>query len=122
MLRRGPLGGVGLDWSMDGIKIVSGLQEIDVTGSFDFQTGHQVALTDGATTLEHIVGPLQITSADRATDVVTGGGIHGIPENVDLGVKQLLGRPRRRRNMADHPALQRARRHRLADRAPGRTG
>jgi hypothetical protein len=81
-----PTTGVGVDWSMGGIEIVSGLQEIDVTGSFDFQTGHQVALTDGTTTLEHIVGPLQITSADRATDGVTGVGIYGTPVNVDLGL------------------------------------
>jgi hypothetical protein len=36
------------------------------------EPGQEVSLTDGTTTVDHVVGPLQITSADRATDVVAG--------------------------------------------------
>jgi hypothetical protein len=43
------------------------------------EPGQLVSLTDGTTTVEHVVGPLQITSADRATDAVEGIAIPGIP-------------------------------------------
>lgn len=44
----------------------------DVAEWITIEPGQEVSLTDGTTTVEHIVGPLEITSADRATDVVTG--------------------------------------------------
>ena len=43
------------------------------------EAGQTVSVTDGTTTVEHVVGPLRITSADRATGVVTGIATPGLP-------------------------------------------
>lgn len=51
----------------------------DVAEWITIEPGQQVSLTDGTTTVDHLVGPLQIASADRATDVVTGIAAPGVP-------------------------------------------